>query len=238
MVAEPAQSMESDAAWAVGEREAIACMGAINLATARLVATIRMLLETNGWVGHGISSPEQFVMWKTDVSRSRAEGLVRIARRIDELPVCWALFKAGRLTEDAMVRIARRVPAERDAEVAALAPGLLISQLSRVLASLPELPDPNAAPKPERQHHVQIQTNADGSGRGEWSLPPDEHALVTAALTAARDAEFRDRNDLPADHDVTDKDARSVTWRRRAPTAVLGGRRRPRRHLPAHRLPR
>ena len=76
MVAEPAQSMESDAAWAVGEREAIACMGAINLATARLVRTIRMLLETNGWVGHGISSPEQWVMWKADVSRSRAEGLV------------------------------------------------------------------------------------------------------------------------------------------------------------------
>lgn len=36
---------------------------------------------------------------------------MRIARRIDELPACWALFEARRLTEDAMVRIACRVPA-------------------------------------------------------------------------------------------------------------------------------
>ena len=46
-----------------------------------------------------------------------------------------ALFEQGRLGEDAMVRIARRVPASRDDEVAALAPELLIAQLDRLLRS-------------------------------------------------------------------------------------------------------
>ena len=44
-----------------------------------------------------------------------------VAERIDELPLCWAAFEDGRLTEDAMVLLARRLPARRDAELARLA---------------------------------------------------------------------------------------------------------------------
>ena len=208
----PGQSIETDAAWLVCEREAVAAVGAINLATASLVDTIGVLLDTNGGMGHGIQSPEHWVMWKTDVSRRRAEGLVKIARRRDDLPVCWGLFRQGRLTEDAMVRIARRVPASRDAEVAGIAPGLLISQLTRVLAALPELPDPNPQPKPERERYLHLGVDRDGWGQGRWSLPPDEHALLVAALTAGRDAEFRDRNDRAPDAEVTDTEGRSVSW--------------------------
>ena len=240
IVAPGAPFSDTWAAWRQGEDEAIAAMGAINLATAKLVDTIGMLLDTDGWVGYGIRSPEHWVMWKADVSKARAEGLVRIARRRSDLPVCWALFREGRLTEDAMVRIARRVPAERDAEVAAIAPGMLISQLTRVLKALPELPDPNPnpAPKPEPDYGVRIVTRPDGSGRGEWSLPADEHALAVAALTAARDAEFRDRNNLPADHNTTGAEARSVSWARRLRAAPIRGRRRLGCHIPANRSSR
>jgi hypothetical protein len=160
------------------------------------------------------------VCWKAAVSRSRAEGLVRIARRVGELPACWALFEAGRLGEDAMVRIARRVPAERDAEVAALAPALLISQLDRLLRSLPEQPygrDPAPTPGPERM--CRFRERPDGWLRGEFCLPPDEGALVQTGFTAARDAEFRDRNglapDAPADPDApagVGAGARAVSW--------------------------
>ena len=86
-------------------------MGPVNAAMARLVAAVRDLLEAEGWVGHGIRSPEHWVTWKTGVSHHRAEGLVTVARRAAELPACFGLFESGRLGEDAMVRIARRVPA-------------------------------------------------------------------------------------------------------------------------------
>ena len=75
-------------------------MGAINLAVARLVATIRMLIDTGGWGGHGIRSVEHWVQWKAGLKASRAKDLVRIARRTEELPACWALFESGRLTEE------------------------------------------------------------------------------------------------------------------------------------------
>src|SRR5688572_22467098 len=103
-------------AWNRGERETVAAMSAMNLAAAGLVDTIAMLIATDGWVGGGISSIEAWVCWKANVSKHRAEGLVGIARRREELPVCWAAFAEGRLTEDAMARIARRVPVDRDAE--------------------------------------------------------------------------------------------------------------------------
>jgi hypothetical protein len=156
---------------------------------------------------------EHWVAWKAGVSPRRAEDLTRIARRIDELPACWGLFRSGRLTEDAMVRIARRVPACRDAEVASWAPGMLIRQLTRALASCPELPDPGPNPKPgpfDKQRFLRTHTRSDGWGQGEFSLPPDEMAQLKVALGQARDAEFRDRNDLDPTAEVVSSG--SVTW--------------------------
>jgi hypothetical protein len=207
-----------EGAWRQAEAEAVAVMGTVNVAVARLVAAIRMLLATDGWMGPGIVSPEHWVCWKAALSRARAAGLVRIARRAAELPACWALFEQGRLGEDAMVRIARRVPSGRDAEVAALAPGLLIAQLDRLLRSLPEQPDGDPAPTQVPERMCRIRERSDGWLRGEFCLPPDEAALVTGGLAAARDAEFRDRRglgpDAPVDPDgpTTPPGADGVSW--------------------------
>ncbi len=206
------QSWEREVAWRDGEAATVAAVGALNLATVALVETIGMLVDTGGWVGHGIGSLEHWVCWKANVSRRRVQGLVAIARRREDLPICWGLFRAGRLTEDAMVRIARRVPADRDAEVAALAPSLLISQLTRVLAVLPELPDPDATATVDPDRYLRTRTTREGWVEGQFCLPPDEGAAVLVGLGAARDAEFRDRNDLDPATPVVDRDVRSVDW--------------------------
>jgi hypothetical protein len=184
-------------AWDEAEAATCALMGTINAATAALVEVVVRLIANGGWGGWGIRSVEHWVMWKANVSRHRARGLVWIARRRDELPVCWALFVEGRITEDAMVRIARRVPAERDAEVAGWAQIMMIGQLTRVLSSLPPVPnpDPNAPEPPDPERDVSVYTRQDGWLDGSFCLPPDEGAVVMTALTAARDAELRDRNE-------------------------------------------
>jgi hypothetical protein len=203
-------------AWAQGEADTIALMGAINLAVARLVATIRMLIDTDGWGGHGIRSIDHWVQWKAGLKATRAQDLVRIARRIEDLPACWALFEAGRLTEDAMACIAQRVPAGRDAEVASWAPGMLVSQLRRALASCPELPDPapDARPPASRsERFLRSHTTSQGWLKGEFCLPPSEAPLVQAGLQAARDAELRDRQGLEVDAEVDGLPGRhAVTW--------------------------
>jgi hypothetical protein len=202
-------------AWDAGERDTVAWMGQINLATASLVGTIRELLDNEGYVGPGITSIEHWLTWKGGLSHRRAENLVRIARRIDELPACWALFETGRLTEEAMVRIARRVPAGRDAEVASWAPGFLYSQLTRALASCPELPDPDPRPKPhndQRHKHFTHHQDDDGWIKGSFCLPPEEATVISLGLHTARDAEFRDRKDLPDDADVEGQPRSVVSW--------------------------
>jgi Domain of unknown function (DUF222) len=203
-------------AWDAAEAVAIDVMGTVNVAVARLVAAMRLLLATEGWVGPGIQSPEHWLCWKANLSRPRAERLVRIARRADELPGCWALFQAGQLGEDAMARIAHRVPAARDLEVAALAPSLLITQLDKLLRSLPEQPDGTTDPRPEPERTLRLRERPDGWLRGEFCLPPDEGAVVQDGLNAARDAEFRDRHgldaDAEADADTPEGGARGVSW--------------------------
>lgn len=209
LIDHPRSSREE--AWAAGERATLALMGTINLAVAQLVATIRMLIDTDGWAGHGIQSVEHWVTWKAGISRRRASRLTLIARRLDELPACWALFEQGRLTEDAMVRIAERVAAERDAEVASWAPNMLISQLRRALASCPERPEAGKRPPPrERERYLYINERPDGSGTGMFSLPAEEMAVFTLGLNLARDAEYRDRRGLDADAEIVH--AGSVDW--------------------------
>ncbi len=208
-----------EVAWRFAEGEAIEVMGTVNVAVARLVAAVRVLVDTDGWEGVGIQSPEHWLCWKAGVARPRAEGLVTIARRVAELPACWALFTAGRLGEDSMVRIARRVPPSRDAEVAALAPSLLIAQLDRLLRSLPEQPDgSDRPPAPEPVRMLRLRDRHDGWLRGEFCLPPDEGAVFRLGVTAGRDAEFRDRNNLDDDETgnpdafMQPEGARRVTW--------------------------
>jgi hypothetical protein len=209
---EPTIGTTQTSAWDVAERATIDAVTVLNLATVALVEIIDRLIDSGGWMGHGIGSVEHWVTWKADLSRHRAEGLVRIARRCDELPICWGLFRQGRLTEDAMVRIARRVPADRDREVAELAPALTIAQLTRVLACLPEIPDPDRPALREPEDYVRLCTKTDGRIDGQFSLPADHGALLMVGLGAARDAEFRDRADLPTDAPVNPADARQVTW--------------------------
>ncbi len=184
-------------------------MGAINTATAELVSVIADVLADETWAVSGIRSPEHWVTWQCGVSRARAAQLVAMARRLGELPECSALFTEGQLSEDCYGLVARHVPAERDGEVAALAPALLHTQLQRWLRALP---DPSPTPieeAPERPGVVDFGTDQD-----RWwlraDLPLDQGALVEHALVAARSQLFRERHpDAPVEtrSDITWTDA-------------------------------
>jgi hypothetical protein len=160
-----------------------------------LVDVIAEVLEAEAWgPGGGLRSPGHWVAWRTGLSARRAEGLVQIARRLHDLPMCVGLFRAGRLSEDAMVLIAAKVPASRDAEIAAKAPELLHSQLRRVLAHLPEIVA-EAAPRATPERQVRFGFRSDGWWEQHSLLPADEGALCQRALEEARQELFHDRRD-------------------------------------------
>lgn len=168
-------------------------MGQANVLAARLVDVIVEVIDAEAWAGDsGLRSPEHWVAWRTGCAPGRAARLVQIARRVDELPQCVALFRAGSLTEDAMALIAMKAPPERDRELAELAPVMLHTQLQRILRHLPDQ-EPAPKPKVEPTREVRFGFRADGWWEGHQLLPPDEGALAQRAVEAARDEVFQER---------------------------------------------
>lgn len=166
-------------------------MGQINVLTAEVVEVIAEVLDADAWgSGAGLRSPEHWVAWRAGVSPTRAAALVAMARRRGELPACEALFEAGSLTEDAMKVLTAKAPAERDQELADLAPMLLHTQLNTMLAHLPEQ---HPKPRPERERKVAFGFDPDGWWGLRASLPPDEGALIQKAIEAARSEVFHER---------------------------------------------
>ena len=181
-------------------------MGVINAHVAQLVGVIAGVLADESWAVSGIRSPQHWVAWQCGVSATRAAQLVRMARRVDELPACADLFDHGQLTEDAFALIARHVPAERDTEVAVLAPALLPSQLRRWLRALPE-PDPAPVDDVADRPGVVDFGRDDNRWWLRADLPLDHGALVEQALTAARSQLFWQR------HPEAEGETRSdITW--------------------------
>src|SRR3546814_2967361 len=84
-------------------------VGQSNVLAAQLVDVVVEVLDAEAWGGgQGLRSPEHWLSWRAGFSASRARGIVQIARRVDELPLCVGLFREGRLTEDSMAMIDRK----------------------------------------------------------------------------------------------------------------------------------
>lgn len=175
------------------EAEVVAArvMGQMNALAWQLVEMMVEVLEAAAWAPWGgLRSPEHWLCWRTGVSPSRSAKLTQIARRVEELPGCIALFRVGRLTEDAMALIARKLPAERDQEVADLAPSLLHTQLARILK---HLPDQKPKAHSSRERKALFGFREDGWWESNVVLPPDEGAVAQKALEASRSDVFRER---------------------------------------------
>src|SRR6187551_613485 len=108
--------------------------GHLNAQHARLARVAHQMLGTpESWAMPGVFTLEQFLCWRTAISRSTAQRVVTIARRWDELPECVAAFDRGELSLDQMTAVATKVPAWADHDVAELAPMLTVRQLQRLL---------------------------------------------------------------------------------------------------------
>ena len=184
--------------------------GTLNMAAAAQVQLIAKVLESGSYAASGVRSAEQWVAWQCGVSLAHARQLVRMARRLPELPATGAAFAAGELAEDQVAVICRHVPAHNDAEAAELARFATVSQLRRVLGryGFAPAPKPPAEPEPDAEppepKRVWFGFGDDGSWRLSGLLPPDEGAGVERALALARQELINAAEG--------EEDKRAVTW--------------------------
>jgi hypothetical protein len=120
--------------------------GHLNAQHARLVdLTIELLAHEEWWAGPGIHTPELYLAWRTGVSPERAQQVVQIARRVDDLPVCLDKFRRGELSVDQLAAIAKRAPWWTDIEIADIGSHMTVGQLRRTLGKykFPAIPKPD-----------------------------------------------------------------------------------------------
>ncbi len=101
---------------------------------AQLVATTAQVITDEAWVGDGIRSVEHFLEFKTGLDRSTVRKVVKVARRVDELPEAIELLRAGRLTLDQAAVVAEHTPVTHTADVTRFAENATVSQLRRGLS--------------------------------------------------------------------------------------------------------
>jgi len=118
------------------EAEIIGWSGNLVAGMARLLGVVAEFDRREAWKGWGCRSAAHWLSWKCGDSLHTAREKVRVARRLEELPLVAAAFGQGRLSYSkvrAVPRVATGVDDDHWLEVALDSPG---SQLDRIVAEV------------------------------------------------------------------------------------------------------
>lgn len=206
---------------ALQDKVAVLC-GIGNATAAAQVRLVAAALADGLWRQSGIRSADHWVGWQMGVSPGRAQKLVAIARRRTDLPVAFAAFAAGELSEDQMAVICRHTPSPCDASVTRFARSATVAQLRYSLSRYQWKPpggarsedddqdeiDDEPDPDPEEQRRVSFHFGDDAMWQLFARLSPDEGAALEAALAAARDDLFHAR----FGDDIDDHEPGEISW--------------------------
>jgi hypothetical protein len=167
--------------------------GVINAAHGELVDLTVLTLAEGHHVGPGLHTPAQYVAWQTGVSKATANRLVRIARRVDELPHLVGALRAGAISLDQADVVAQHCPARYDRSVTELAKTATVEQLRTVVAAYRDRPD-NDDDAAEGQPEFGVSISRDRRGATVRARMSNGQAdLFETALEAMREDLYRQR---------------------------------------------
>ena len=170
------------------EREITALASQIHAATCRWLALVAEYDRREGWAHWGCKSCAHWVSHQCGIALGPAREHVRVARRLDELPLIRGAFAEGELSYSKVRALTRVENVEREQDLLDLARHATASQLERLLRAYRGVVATERAAAgglPERW--VQVAHDDDGAVLLQARLPAEEGALVLAALDAARD---------------------------------------------------
>ena len=170
------------------EREITALASQIHAATCRWLELVAEYDRREGWAQWGCRSCAHWVSHQCGIALGPAREHVRVARRLDELPLIRAAFAEGELSYSKVRALTRVENIEREHDLLELARHATASQLERLLRAyrgVVAAEHASASGRPKRW--VQVAHDDDGSLLLQARLPAEEGALVLAALDAAQE---------------------------------------------------
>ena len=170
------------------EREITALACRIHAATCRWLELVAEYDRREGWAQWGCKSCAHWISHQCGIAPGAAREQVRVARRLQELPVVRAAFARGELSYSKARALTRVENVEREEDLLELARHATASQLERLVRGHRRVVATERAAaggRPERW--VSVEHDDDGALILHARLPAEEGALVLAALDAARD---------------------------------------------------
>jgi hypothetical protein len=171
--------------------------GRLAAATAEFLRLLAEFDRREAWAGPGIRSCAHWLSWRCGMGLQAARDHVRVARRLQPLPVTADAFAAGRLSYTKVRAICRvATPAtERDlVEVALCSTAAQVERVTRTLPTIaPDSVPGGAAPDQQpAQSRLHWQTDPEtGRTRLFGWLEAEDAGLVLSVLRAAADERAR-----------------------------------------------
>lgn len=150
--------------------------------------------ELGGWADGHTRSCAHWLNWKLGIAMPAARERVRVARRLRELHLVAEAFGAGRLSYSkvrAVTRVATPATEETLLGFALFATASQLERICRTWRMVAAQSAPDAADAQQQRRDLSLRLEEDGSLRIDGRLPADVGAVVTRALAAAMDVQFR-----------------------------------------------
>ncbi|WP_182358881.1 HNH endonuclease signature motif containing protein [Tomitella gaofuii] len=184
------------------ERELCTLAAHIAAATARFLILLAQFDRRGGWNGIGVLSCAHWLSWRCGINLRTARDQVRVARRLEALPLTRAACTAGTLSYSKVRAITRVATPETESDLVESARGATASQLERLVRGLRSVPvpepDKDARPPAAPEHRLSHRWDSETgdlvvSGR----LSAADGKVLLAALTRAEFERRRTAGDEP-----------------------------------------
>jgi Domain of unknown function (DUF222) len=169
------------------EREITALASHISAATCRWLCLVAQYDRREGWAPWGCRSCAHWVSWRCGIGPEAAREHVRVAKRLQELPLIRGAFAQGQLSYSKVRALTRVDNIEREQDLLDLARHATAAQLERLVRAHRGVLAAERATSGDRPQRWLTWSHDDGGSlllRGR--LPAEEGALLIEALEAAR----------------------------------------------------
>jgi hypothetical protein len=172
------------------EQEICELAGHLAAATCRWLLLVAEFDARGGWAEWGAKSCAHWLSYRCSIGLGAAREHVRVARRLLELPLVSGAFRTGELSYckvRAITRVATPETEEHLVDLGLHATGAQLEKVVRLFRGALRASTESACELHARRELTHVW-NDDGSLTIEARLPPEEGALVLAALKAAEAA--------------------------------------------------
>lgn len=182
-------------------------------ATCRWLMLLAEFDRREGWAGFGIRSCAQWLSWRCALSLSTAYEQLRVAHALEGLPSVRAEFAAGRLSYSKVRAISRMANAGTEEAVLRTAQSCTAAQLDRLARAYRRAVGTEDEIERSGRRRFSWYWDNDGYLVVEGRLPPEEGAMLLAALRAAADQIESDsaEPDAEPDPDASGSDGPTTT---------------------------